>query len=47
MAYKRVSIVFLSLAGPKFGSWNVFLAFVGAKMTKIDIQYPKLIVAND
>ena len=34
---KRVPIEFLPPAGQKFGSGNVFFAFIGAKMARIDI----------
>ena len=47
MAKKGVSIAFLSLAGPKFGSKNAFFGLFRAKMTTIGIQNPKLIVTND
>ena len=47
IAKKGVSIAFLSLAGPKFGSKNVFFGLFRAEMTTIGIQNSKLIVKND
>ena len=48
MVKKGVSIAFLLLAVTNSGSCNFFfLAFLEAKMTKIDILNQKLIVSND
>jgi len=47
MALKWVSKAFLLSAETKFGSKNVIFYLFWAKMTKIGIQKPKLIVTND
>ena len=44
---KRVSIVFLLLAGPEFRSKNKVFGPFRAKMTTLGIQNPKLIVTNN